>query len=109
MRARFLPGRRAKTRVCGGCPHAATNIPWTPFGFGHVPVHFGGWSKARLDLELDTETKTDDRVSLAKGRSNLGEAFTCPASSSHGCPAYMAGSERFNIVEYQVFAVVKSA
>lgn len=85
--------------------YVSTNIPWTPFGFGHVPVHSGDWSKARLDLELDTS----DRVSLAKGRSNLGEAFTCPASSSDGCPAYLAGSERFNIVEYQVFAVVKSA
>lgn len=95
------PGNVKQLKHMGGFtgqqPGVMVRAPNSAPGFGLVP------SRADQPLDLDLHISTKGRV--AQGKSNLGEAFSCPASSEAGCLTYLAGSQYFDIVEYQAYKV----
>jgi len=99
------PGEARQLKHIGGAagsaqePGVAVRAPNSAPGFGLVPVQ----ASVPLDLELHISAKGN----LAQGKSNLGEAFACPASSAAGCLTYLAGEQYFDVVEYQAFEVRK--
>ena len=95
------PGDTRELKHMGGVaeqePGVVVRAPNSAPGFGLVP------SQPDKPLDLDVHIAVKDN--LAQGKSNLGEAFSCPASTEAGCPMYLAGEQYFNVVDYQAFKV----